>query len=75
MLVGQLVLCIQENRVLEDLTLAEYQAVSRFCRGCLPSYICNGMSCKRNLPGGPAKDSHESIEAGKAWLTEAENLN
>jgi argininosuccinate lyase len=78
-IVGQLVLkCIQENRVLEDLTLAEYQAVSPvFAEDVYQAISVMECVTKRNLPGGPAKDPvMKSIEVGKAWLTEAEeNLN
>lgn len=76
-IVGQLVLkCVKEKRVLEDLTLAEYQALSPAFDGDIYQVISiEECVAKRNIPGGPAREAVEAtIEAGKQWLYGARNL-
>lgn len=70
-IVGQLVLkCVQENRVLEDLSLEEYREFSQvFAEDIYIAISIEECVSKRNVPGGPAKEAVQaSIEAGKEWL-------
>jgi argininosuccinate lyase len=70
-IVGRLVLkCVQEGRVLEDLTLEEYKYFSPvFAEDIYTAISIQECVSKRNVPGGPAKEAVlASIDAGKKWL-------
>ncbi|MDS1029343.1 argininosuccinate lyase [Bacillota bacterium LX-D] len=70
-IVGQLVLkCVQENKVLEDLTLAEYQTYSAaFENDIYQAIAIAECVAKRNVAGGPAEEAvTRSIAAGRKWL-------
>lgn len=72
-IVGQAVLkCVQEERVLEDLSLEEYQAFSPVFEADLYQAISiEECVAKRNIIGGPAKEAVAyTIEAGRKWLKE-----
>ncbi len=74
-IVGQLVFkCIRENRVLEDLTLEEFQRYAHVFDKDIYTVI-DIYECvdKRDIPGGPAASAViEHIEEGRRWLAGAQ---
>ncbi|HHW07340.1 MAG TPA: argininosuccinate lyase [Clostridia bacterium] len=74
-IVGQLVLkCIREGRVLEELTLEEYQAMSpAFAEDIYEAISIEACVARRKVPGGPAPEAVQAgIEAGRQWLAAIE---
>ncbi|HHX51531.1 MAG TPA: argininosuccinate lyase [Clostridia bacterium] len=70
-IVGRLVLqCIQEDRLLEELTLEEYRQLSPFFSPDIYDAISiEECVSRRNTYGGPAREAVEaSIISGRAWL-------
>lgn len=70
-IVGKLVLyCIQNGKVLEELTLEEYRQFSdRFEQDIYDAISLKNCVSRRNLPGGPAPDAvSQAIEEARKWL-------
>ena len=72
-IVGKLVLsCIQEGRNLDDMSLAEYQAVSPvFAEDIHEAISVEHCVAARNIPGGPAAEQvKEAIARGRKKIAE-----